>query len=126
MTSSFTEKLMHWYAENARELPWRDHPDPYAIWISEKGVLTCRTRICDIPCFLKELEHFSRNPGPVDQGRERLCQLVEGGSRDSLAVVYEGSSDRGMVDDQQGFVGHLVARVSHAALACFLDGFEGL
>ena len=27
--------LLHWYASNARDLPWRRARDPYAIWISE-------------------------------------------------------------------------------------------
>ena len=27
--------LIHWYAENKRELPWRETTDPYRIWISE-------------------------------------------------------------------------------------------
>ena len=27
--------LLDWYARNARDLPWRQTTDPYAIWISE-------------------------------------------------------------------------------------------
>ena len=32
------EKLLLWYDQNARELPWRvrnGRPDPYRVWISE-------------------------------------------------------------------------------------------
>lgn len=29
------EKLIAWYRDNARDLPWRKTPDPYHIWISE-------------------------------------------------------------------------------------------
>lgn len=29
------ERLLRWYAAERREMPWRDHPDPYAVWVSE-------------------------------------------------------------------------------------------
>ncbi len=32
---SFTEKLLSWFEENARELPWRKKRNPYSVWISE-------------------------------------------------------------------------------------------
>lgn len=28
-------RLLAWYRQNKRALPWRDHPDPYAVWVSE-------------------------------------------------------------------------------------------
>ena len=27
--------LLLWYRENARVLPWRSHPTPYRVWVSE-------------------------------------------------------------------------------------------
>ncbi len=36
-------RLMNWYSEHKRELPWRDTNDPYRIWISE--VILQQTRI---------------------------------------------------------------------------------
>ncbi len=35
MTSPIAEKLLSWYAEHARQLPWRGSRDPYAVWVSE-------------------------------------------------------------------------------------------
>ncbi len=29
------EALIHWFAEEKREFPWRETPSPYAVWISE-------------------------------------------------------------------------------------------
>lgn len=29
------KKLLNWYDSRTREMPWRDHPDPYAVWVSE-------------------------------------------------------------------------------------------
>lgn len=40
---SFTPILLRWFAENRRELPWRNTRDPYAIWLSE--VILQQTRI---------------------------------------------------------------------------------
>ena len=33
--TKFTDRLLQWYQENKRALPWRGHPDPYAVWVSE-------------------------------------------------------------------------------------------
>lgn len=40
---NFTSKLISWYKQNKRELPWRSRKDPYAIWLSE--VIMQQTRI---------------------------------------------------------------------------------
>ena len=32
---SFSKKILLWYSENKRELPWRSTKDPYKIWLSE-------------------------------------------------------------------------------------------
>ena len=39
----FRQKLLLWYEENRRDLPWRDTKDPYRIWVSE--VMAQQTRI---------------------------------------------------------------------------------
>ena len=41
--SNFADKLIDWYEENKRELPWRDTKDPYRIWISE--IILQQTRV---------------------------------------------------------------------------------
>lgn len=33
--TSFSEKLLAWHAQNARDLPWCGERDPYKIWVSE-------------------------------------------------------------------------------------------
>lgn len=32
---TFSERLLAWYHDEKRLLPWRDQPDPYGVWISE-------------------------------------------------------------------------------------------
>jgi A/G-specific adenine glycosylase len=41
--SDLARRLLEWYAKNARRLPWRGHPDPYAVWISE--IMLQQTRV---------------------------------------------------------------------------------
>ena len=57
MVSSFTQNLLQWYAEYKRALPWRDHPDPYAVWVSE--IMLQQTRVeTVIPYFEGWLQRF--------------------------------------------------------------------
>lgn len=43
MLIPLAERLLNWYSLNARSLPWRGNPDPYAVWVSE--VMLQQTRI---------------------------------------------------------------------------------
>lgn len=40
---SFSSKIIHWYQENGRSLPWRGIDNPYYIWLSE--IILQQTRI---------------------------------------------------------------------------------
>ena len=39
----FTETILNWYEQNARQLPWRETQNPYLIWISE--IILQQTRV---------------------------------------------------------------------------------
>ena len=53
----FSEKLIAWYAENKRELPWRNTTDPYIIWISE--IILQQTRVAQgYDYFLRFIHRF--------------------------------------------------------------------
>ena len=39
----FSEKIINWYTENGRNLPWRGIDNPYFIWLSE--IILQQTRI---------------------------------------------------------------------------------
>ncbi|MDR1683338.1 MAG: A/G-specific adenine glycosylase, partial [Candidatus Symbiothrix sp.] len=49
---SITQKLIAWYVENQRFLPWRGIHDPYRIWISE--IILQQTRV------VQGLEYYNR------------------------------------------------------------------
>ena len=55
--SRLAARLLKWYGENRRALPWRGHPDPYAVWVSE--IMLQQTRVeTVIPYFLRWMERF--------------------------------------------------------------------
>ena len=39
----FSIKLINWYNQNKRDLPWRNTCDPYKIWLSE--IILQQTRV---------------------------------------------------------------------------------
>ena len=43
MSASFSNKLIDWYNQNNRDLPWRKTKNPYKIWVSE--IILQQTRI---------------------------------------------------------------------------------
>lgn len=53
----FSQKLLSWYTENKRNLPWRNTKDPYKIWLSE--IILQQTRVAQgLPYYLKFVEQF--------------------------------------------------------------------
>ncbi len=54
---SFQTKLISWYLENRRELPWRKTKDPYKIWVSE--IMLQQTKVDTvIPYYEKFMNHY--------------------------------------------------------------------
>lgn len=43
MTASFSKRLLDWYDQNHRLLPWRSNPTPYHVWLSE--IMLQQTRV---------------------------------------------------------------------------------
>ena len=49
--------LLRWYAIHRREMPWRGHADPYAVWVSE--IMLQQTRVETVrPYFARFLARF--------------------------------------------------------------------
>ena len=53
--SSIRRKLLYWYDQHRRDLPWRRSDDPYAIWISE--IMLQQTQVATV---LPYYENFLR------------------------------------------------------------------
>ena len=50
-------KLLTWYDQNKRKLPWREDNDPYRIWVSEV-MLQQTTVFAVVPFFEKFMARF--------------------------------------------------------------------
>ncbi len=69
--------LQAWYRENARQLPWRDTRDPYAIWVSE--VMLQQTRVeAVIPYFQFWLEQFPTLEDLANADEDLVLKTWEG------------------------------------------------
>jgi len=56
-TLTLQTRLLNWYNKNKRTLPWRSHPDAYAVWVSE--IMLQQTRVeAVIPYFEKWMQLF--------------------------------------------------------------------
>ncbi len=75
--SEITRKLIFWYDENRRELPWRDTKDPYLIWVSE--IMAQQTRIDTlIPYYNRFVKKFPTVLSLATAKEEEVLKLWEG------------------------------------------------
>ena len=75
--NKITEKLISWYQENKRDLPWRHTKNPYFIWISE--IMLQQTRVEAVKVyyerFIKELPTLE---DLANVKEDKLLKLWEG------------------------------------------------
>ncbi|MGB8955280.1 MAG: A/G-specific adenine glycosylase, partial [Tumebacillaceae bacterium] len=70
-------RLLAWYEENKRDLPWRRTRDPYAIWVSE--VMLQQTRVeTVIPYWHRFLEQFPTIDALAKAPEEQVLKAWEG------------------------------------------------
>ena len=75
--TSFRQKLLTWYDENKRDLPWRRSNNPYHIWISE--IMLQQTRVDTvIPYYERFLDWFPTVQDLAITPEERLLKAWEG------------------------------------------------
>ncbi|UII28443.1 A/G-specific adenine glycosylase [Fulvivirga maritima] len=74
---AFSEKLVKWYEENARELPWRQTTDPYRIWLSE--IILQQTRVIQgLPYYEKFIETFENVSELAAADEQTVLRLWQG------------------------------------------------
>ena len=74
---SISSKLLKWYRKHGRVLPWRGHPDPYAVWVSE--IMLQQTRVeAVIPYFEKWMARFSTVKSLAQADEENVLNHWEG------------------------------------------------
>jgi A/G-specific adenine glycosylase len=73
----FQKKLLNWFRQFKRDLPWRRTHDPYRIWVSE--IMLQQTRVtAAIPYYERFLTHFSTIQFLAEAPQEEVLRLWSG------------------------------------------------
>lgn len=76
-TSFFYKKLILWYLQNKRDLPWRGTTNPYFIWLSE--IMLQQTRVAQgLPYYEKFVGAFPTVEDLANAPEERILKLWQG------------------------------------------------
>ena len=71
------DPLLLWYSQNARELPWRESPTAYRVWISE--IMLQQTRVEAVkPYYQRFMEALPDIPSLAAVEEDKLMKLWEG------------------------------------------------
>ncbi len=74
---NFQNKLLAWFREFQRDLPWRRSRDPYHIWVSE--IMLQQTRVAAaIPYYERFLTHFPTIASLAEASPEEVLRLWSG------------------------------------------------
>lgn len=71
------ERLLAWFAEQARDLPWRRDRDPYRVWIAEAMLQQTRAETV-VPYYLRFLQRFPDLPTLAKAPLEEVLKAWEG------------------------------------------------
>lgn len=72
-----TSRLLNWFREHKRELPWRESTDAYRVWISE--VILQQTRINQgWDYFLRLMDRFPSVESLAEAKEEEVLKLWQG------------------------------------------------
>ncbi|MFA5007017.1 MAG: A/G-specific adenine glycosylase [Candidatus Izemoplasmatales bacterium] len=74
---AWTQRLLAWYREAKRPLPWRDAPDPYRVWISEIMGQQTRMEVL-IPYFERFVDRLPTLSDLAAVPDDELLKLWEG------------------------------------------------
>ncbi len=73
----FSKKIISWYEENKRDLPWRLTRDPYKIWLSE--IILQQTRVAQgLPYYIRFVENFPDVISLANAKEDRVLRLWQG------------------------------------------------
>jgi A/G-specific adenine glycosylase len=73
----FSEKVVEWYEQNQRKLPWRENKDPYRIWLSE--IILQQTRVIQgLPYYQKFVEEFPTVKDLAQATEQKVLRLWQG------------------------------------------------
>lgn len=74
---TFSNRLIQWYLENKRDLPWRNTSNPYKIWLSE--IILQQTRVAQgLPYYIRFVENFPTVFDLANASEEQVLKLWQG------------------------------------------------
>ncbi|MAO16121.1 MAG: A/G-specific adenine glycosylase [Muricauda sp.] len=74
---TFAPKILNWYHEHQRDLPWRQTRDPYKVWLSE--IILQQTRVAQgMPYYLRFVEAFPTVHDLANAPEEQVLKLWQG------------------------------------------------
>ena len=75
--AAIADKILDWYADNARDLPWRADPQPYAVWVSE--IMLQQTRMETVlPYYQRWMAAFPTVQDLAQADLQDVLKLWEG------------------------------------------------
>ena len=73
----FSKKLVEWYWEHLRDLPWRNTQDAYKIWLSE--IILQQTRVVQgLPYYEKFIQHYPNINSLAEAKEQEVLRLWQG------------------------------------------------
>lgn len=74
---NFSTKIINWYHQNKRELPWRNTNDAYKIWLSE--IILQQTRVSQgLPYFINFINAFPTVNDLANADEQQILKLWQG------------------------------------------------
>ncbi len=74
---NFSTKIIHWYHQNKRSLPWRNTHNPYEIWLSE--IILQQTRVAQgLPYYINFLTAFPTVKDLANADEQEILKLWQG------------------------------------------------
>ena len=73
----FSTKIIHWYNQNYRDLPWRNTTDAYKIWLSE--IILQQTRVSQgLPYYINFINAFPTVNDLANADEQQILKLWQG------------------------------------------------
>ncbi|MBX2944546.1 MAG: A/G-specific adenine glycosylase [Cyclobacteriaceae bacterium] len=73
----FSKKVVEWYQQNKRSLPWRNTKDPYKIWLSE--IILQQTRVSQgLPYYQNFVQEFPNVHALASASEQKVLRLWQG------------------------------------------------
>ena len=91
--AAFADRMLSWYDENRRLLPWREDPTPYHVWLSE--IMLQQTQVQTvIPYYTRFITELPQIADLARVSEDRLHKLWEGLGYYSRAPYYSNKPYR--------------------------------